>query len=188
MFRRPTFDASRFMITCSYCGRENEDGQELCAGCGSDLGPVMHHSKFDGVLDPITPARRCSCGGVMRYYTPTPQSSTFFRPYRYRYCCRLCGARALVPPWDKRRVLVAIAVIGFGAILWLCFSKTAAEFDRSWWNTRLVVVAIVFVSVGLAAGHLALVGAWNRRRYPIIEEVSEDSPQRRGQSNAAGRS
>jgi hypothetical protein len=124
----------------------------------------------------------------MRYYTPTPHSSAFLRPYRYRYCCRFCGARALAPPWDKRRVLVAMAVIGFGAILWLCFSKTAAEFDRSWWNMRLVVVAIVFASVGLAAGHLALVGAWNRRRYPIIEEVGEDSPQRPGQSNAAGRS
>lgn len=111
----------------------------------------------------------------MRYYTPKPRSSAFFRAYRYRYCCRLCGALALVPPWDKRRVLVPMAVIGLGALLWLAFSKTAAEFDRSQWNTRLVVIAIVFAFSGLAAGHLALVGAWNRRRYPIIQDSPEES-------------
>ena len=166
------------MKTCHYCGREiEEEGRAACPGCGTELRLSTRDAQFDGVLDPITPCRRCHCGGVMRYYTPAPDRGTFLRPYDYRYRCDRCRADAMVPPWNKRGKLVFAAVAGFGAVLWLCLSKTAAEFDRSWWNTRWVVIAIAVSVVGLAAGHLALLGAWNRWRHPIVDDPNDhDDP------------
>jgi hypothetical protein len=111
----------------------------------------------------------------MRYYTPKVRGSTFLRPYRYRYRCSRCGAVALVPPWDQRPMLVFMAVIGLPALLWLFVSETPMESDRSSWNMRVTVMAIILATLGLASGHLVLLGAWNRRRYPIIDEPSEDS-------------
>lgn len=166
------------MNACAYCGKENAAGQPVCAGCGTSLCPPVV-AEFKGVQDPITPPRRCSCGGVMRYYRPEPGGSTLLRPYRYRYHCTDCGAEALVPPWDKRAGLILMAGIGLTAILWLCFSETAEAFDQSRWNRRLVIVAVVLAVIGLAAGHLALIGYWNRRRYPVVDEspaMSESKP------------
>ena len=158
------------MKPCSYCGRENEDGQETCSGCGTDLRPPKVEAEFNGILDPITPPRRCHCGGVMQYYTPAPGSSTFLRPYRYRYVCGKCGNRAIVVPYDKRRILIPLAVVGFVVGLCLYFSNPLENIERNAFKTRWVIIALLVVVAGLVAGKLALITAWNRRRYPITDE------------------
>ena len=169
------------MKPCFYCGRQNEDGRQICSGCGNDLRLPSVTAGFTGVLDPITPCRRCRCGGVMYYYKPARGSSVFIRPYRYRYECGKCGKRAIVTPYDQRRILIPLAVIGFAAGLGLYFSNPLQNIERDAFKTKSVVVAIVLVVAGLVAGELALVTAWNRRRYPIIDDPPEppDKPRHR---------
>lgn len=109
----------------------------------------------------------------MYYYRPSPRSSAFHRPFRYRYACGQCGKRAIVTPYDQRRNLIPTAFIGFLAGLCLYFSNPLENIERDAFKIKWVIVAVLFVAVGLAAGELALLTAWNRRRYPIIDNPPE---------------
>ena len=161
------------MKFCPDCGRQNTGAQETCPGCGNDLSPAVFPDRLYGIIDPITPRRRCHCKGVMRYYRPAPGRSTCLRPYAYRYLCGQCGKRAIVTPYDQRGCLIPISVIGGAAGLCLYFFNPLENIERDGFKTKWVVIAVLAVVFGLVAGHLALLTAWNRRRYPIIEDPTE---------------
>ena len=162
----------RTLKTCPYCGRPNEDARDSCAGCGTDLRQRDHAAEAGGVLDLSAPCRRCHCGGAMWGYKPGTDSSTFLRPFRHRYVCGGCGNRALVTPHADRPVQKVAFVVGCIAVVCLYFSHPLDGL-QSHRKMRWVVFSIVFAVVGLTAGWIALVGAWNRRRYPIIDDPSE---------------